>query len=181
MPTYPRQISILQVPHRLDALRAQTLHIAWSDTPDVFNVDFCQQPIQFVLGKPGQRDDVSVLRVVFGDLVCNFAECLGRGDTYARGDACLSQDGGAYDATIVQQGIGGHVAYVQKGFIHRYGEYGVMKPGKSRRGGVRNVRNIPLLSCTLYTLPVVSTSVCWSLREADESHNDFLAVELEPP
>jgi hypothetical protein len=137
--------------------------------------------IQFVLGKPGQRDDVSVLRVVFGDLVCNFAECLGRGDTYARGDACLSQDGGAYDATIVQQGIGGHVAYVQKGFIHRYGEYGVMKPGKSRRGGVRNVRNIPLLSCTLYTLPVVSTSVCWSLREADESHNDFLAVELEPP
>ncbi len=39
-----------------------------------------------------------------------------------------------------------------------YGEYGVMKPGKSRHGGVRNVRNVALLSCTLYTLHPALTS-----------------------
>lgn len=56
-----------------------------------------------------------------------------------------------------------------------------MEPGKSRGGRVRNLWNVTLLSCPSYTLPIVSTSVCWSLREADESHNDFLAVELELP
>ena len=32
-----------------------------------------------------------------------------------------------------------------------YGEYSVMMLGKSRRGGVRNVRNVPLHFCILYT------------------------------
>ncbi len=43
--------------------------------------------------------------------------------------------------------------------IHCYGEYGVMKPGKFHCYYVRNVRNVALLSYTLYTRhqPIAST------------------------